>query len=176
MDADAPRGRVSGLGFTQAQAYGRWRRTFCAVRGTASRAEHRHQRLVRLATHRTVNLHGPQAGAGGIAPVSLFAFVALLTLFAGCALGALRTLRAGLPLDAGHALNALRALRTGRPLRTGLTLRSGIPAARAKRQRKANDKYRKNSHDKSPNDERSPAAKAGARAVEPNEFRTHGRG
>jgi hypothetical protein len=154
MDADAPRGGISGLEFTQAQADCRWGRTFRAVRSTSTWAEHGHQRLVRLADHRAINLHGPQTGDGGIALVSLFAFVALLTLFAGCTLGALRTLRAGLPLDAGYALNALRALRTGRALRARLPFRSWIATARTKRQREANDKYWKNFHDKSPNDER----------------------
>ena len=72
-------GSSLALGLAQTQAYGRRRRAFCAVRPAAAGAERRHQRLVRLATHRAVRLNRPQTSR-----VTLVAFVALGT---GLALG-----------------------------------------------------------------------------------------
>jgi len=65
-------------------------------------------------------------------------------------LGALRTLRPGLTLNAGDALNALRTLRASRALGTRFALRPGISSAGAERESDANEKYRKSFHDKSP--------------------------
>lgn len=150
--------------FTQAEADGGKRRTFCAVRRAAARTEHRHQRLVRLAARGAVALRNPQAGSTGITLVAFFTLVAFAAGSALRSLGSLRTLRSRLSLRSGRSrgtlrarlslgasdpLNTLRARQTVGPRRAPLAFRPGIPAASGKDKRNSNKQNGENSHDDS---------------------------
>ena len=131
-------------GFAHAQSDG-WRRWALGAVGSApGRAEHRYQRLVRIAAQCIIGLNDANIGATALALVSLFApiscfalvaFLALITPVALVSFGSSHPLRS---LRTGSTGGALRACRT---LRSLLTFRTWIAATRRQCKRNPQNQY-----------------------------------
>ena len=130
-------------GFAHAQSDG-WRRWALGAVGSApGRAEHRYQRLVRIAAQCIIGLNDANIGATALALVSLFAPISCFALVAFLAL---------VTFDASHPLRSLRtggtggALRTCRTLRSLLTFRTWIAATCRQCKRNPQNQYWNESH------------------------------
>jgi len=130
--------RASGLAHAQSYAWCRW--ALGAVGSATGRAEHRYQRLVRIAAQCIIGLNDANIGATALALVSLFAPISCFALVAFLALVTFGTSH---PLRTGGTGGALRTCRT---LRSLLTFRTWIAATCRQCKRNPQNQYWNESH------------------------------